>query len=459
MSKKYDVVIVGAGPAGIFTALELTKKDDLKILIIEKGKDLTDRASIKNGRRRPKDKFSILSGWGGAGAFSDGKLTLSTEIGGWLTEYITDEELASLIDYVDGIYKEFGAPKKEHGTDKAKVNTIKGQAKKSGLTLIPSKIRHLGTDREYEILTDMKKHLDNKIDIIFETEVEKILADKNKVIGIKTTDGHVFEADYVIAAPGRAAASWLLEEAKRLDLGFSANTVDIGVRVEVPSTVLEPLTSVLYEPKLIYHTKTFNDRIRTFCMNPYGEVSLEVSPDLVTVNGHSYANRKTQNTNFALLVSTNFTEPFNEPIAYGKYIARLANLLGDGIIIQRLTDLKSGRRSTIERIKKSTVTPTLKEATPGDLSFVLPYRYISNILEMLEVLDEIAPGVNSRNTLLYGIEVKFYSARINLNKNLETNINNLYAIGDGAGITRGLIQSSASGVLTAGDILRKRGRI
>lgn len=454
--KKYDVIVIGAGPAGIFTALELTKKDNLKILVLEKGRDLNKRASqTTNGRRKPKDKFSILSGWGGAGAFSDGKLTLSTEIGGWLSEYITDEELAVLIDYVDSIYKEFGAPKKEHGTDKNKIQIIQKQAKKADLTLIPSKIRHLGTDREYEILKKMKEVLNGRVDIMFEKEVDEILVNQSKVTGIRTTGGQVFEADFVVAAPGRAAASWLLKEANRLNLGSSANTVDIGVRVEVPAKILEPLTGVLYEPKLIYRTKAFGDKIRTFCMNPYGEVTLEVSPDLVTVNGHSYANRRTENTNFALLVSTNFTEPFKEPIAYGKYIARLANLLGDGIIVQRLADLKAGRRSTIERLKQGAVKPTLKEATPGDLSFVLPFRYISNILEMLEVLNKMAPGINSANTLLYGVEVKFYSARINLNKNLQTKIKNLYAIGDGAGVTRGLIQSSCSGILAASDILKK----
>ncbi|KKN58346.1 hypothetical protein LCGC14_0553260, partial [marine sediment metagenome] len=376
MSEKYDVIIIGAGPAGIFTALELVKKDHLKILIIEKGQDLKYRASLTNGRRRPKDKFAILSGWGGAGAFSDGKLTLSTEVGGWLTEYITDEELQALIEYADQTYKDFGAPEQEHGTDESKVAKISSQAEKAGLSLIPSKIRHLGTDNEYKILGEMKKHLNDKIDILFETEVDEILVSKEKVVGVKTADGKTFESEYVVAAPGRAAASWLAKEADRLKLGSSANAVDIGVRVEVPATILEPLTGVLYEPKLIYKTKEFGDRIRTFCMNPYGEVSLEVSPDLVTVNGHSYANRRTENTNFALLVSTKFTEPFKEPIAYGKYIARLANLLGDGIIIQRLADLKDGRRSTKERIKSSTLKPTLDKATPGDLSFVLPYRYI-----------------------------------------------------------------------------------
>ncbi len=454
---RYDVIIIGAGPAGIFTALELVKKDHLKILLLEKGQDLNQRASLVDGRRKPKDKFAILSGWGGAGAFSDGKLTLSTEVGGWLAEYIGDEELANLIDYADNIYKEFGAPVEEHGTDPAKVESIKKQANQVDLTLIPSKIRHLGTDNEYKILGEMKQFLQGKVDIIFDTAVEKILVDKEKVLGVKTIGDKTYEADYVIAAPGRASASWLLGEANRLDLGFSANTVDIGVRVEVKADILEALTSALYEPKLIYKSKCCGDKIRTFCMNPYGEVSLEVSPDLITVNGHSYANRRTDNTNFALLVSTNFTEPFKEPISYGKYIARLANLLGDGIIVQRLADLRAGRRSTQERIKNSTLVPTLDEATPGDLSFVLPYRYIANILEMLETLDKLAPGINAADTLLYGVEVKFYSARITLNKQLETNIKNLYAIGDGAGITRGLIQSSCSGILVASDIIKKRG--
>ncbi|RJQ31772.1 MAG: FAD-dependent oxidoreductase [Actinobacteria bacterium] len=452
----YDVIIVGAGPAGIFTALELVKKNHLKIIILEKGLDISKRVQLAQKKMFKKEPTAVVSGWGGAGAFSDGKLTLSTDIGGWLNEYIANKELDDLIDYVDRIYLEYGAPKKKHGLDKSKIDSLAQKAQLADLSLIPSHIRHLGTDRCAQILKEMAKYLEDRVDIRTKTEVTEILSNKGKVVGVKTRSGEEIKGNNVVVAPGRAGASWLLSEVRRLGLGVSNNAVDIGVRVEVPASVYDPFTSVLYEPKLVYYTRSFQDKIRTFCMNPYGEVTLEISEDLTTVNGHSYADKKTNNTNFALLVSTNFTEPFKEPIAYGKYIARLANLLGDGIIVQRLEDLKAGRRSTGERIDRSAVKPTLTKATPGDLSFVLPYRYISDILEMLEALDKVAPGTNDRNTLLYGVEVKFYSARVKLTPSLQTHIKNLYTIGDGAGITRGLVQSSASGVVVARNILKEK---
>jgi len=283
--------------------------------------------------------------------------------------------------------------------------------------------------------------------------VENILVKDGRAVGVKTGGGKEITGDFVIAAPGREGADWLNIEARRLGLSLVNNAVDIGVRVEVPAVVMEPLTKELYEPKLIYTSKSFEDRVRTFCVCPYGVVASEATDGITTVNGHSYADKKTENTNFALLVSTAFTEPFNEPIAYGKYIARLANLLGEGIIVQRLGDLMDGRRSTPERIKRGTVLPTFTDVTPGDLSFVLPYRYIADIKEMLLAMDKLAPGVASRNTLLYGVEVKFYSSRLKLKPTLETEITNLYAIGDGAGVTRGLIQSSASGVVAARAIV------
>jgi uncharacterized FAD-dependent dehydrogenase len=454
--ENYDVIIVGAGPAGIFAALELVKKNGLRVLVLEKGKDLDQRfcpaRQTSCVRCVPCD---ITSGWGGAGAFSDGKLTLSSEVGGWLGEYLSEKELRDSISYVDDRYREFGADAREFGTDEAKVRELQRKAVLADLTLVPGRVRHLGTERCYEILRAMKEYLSRQTTIETDVEVKKILTNDGKVTGVLTSDGREIPSGQVIVAPGREGADWLAGEARRLGLKLFHNAVDIGVRVEVPAAIMEPLTSELYESKLIYYSKSFQDRVRTFCMNPQGTVSTEIYGDVVVVNGHSYADIKTDNTNFALLVSTTFTEPFREPIAYGKYIARLANLLGEGIIIQRLGDLQLGRRSTRERIERSTVIPTLKDATPGDLSFVLPYRYLSDIQQMLEALDKVVPGVNSRNTLLYGVEVKFYSSRLQLNSNLETEIENLYAVGDGAGVTRGLIQASVAGTVAARSILNK----
>jgi len=286
-------------------------------------------------------------------------------------------------------------------------------------------------------------------------DVKGLIVKNGVVEGVETVDGEKFFGKYVIVAPGRGGAEWLQTEAQSLGLKTLNNPVDVGVRVEVLATVMEELTNILYEPKFIYYSKFFDDQVRTFCVAPYGEVISESYNGVLTVNGQSYAERKTENTNFAILVRTSFTEPFREPIAYGKYLARLSNLLSGGILIQRLGDLEAGRRSTPDRIARSVVTPTLKNATPGDLSFVLPYRYLADIREMLEALDKIAPGIHSRDTLLYGVEVKFYSSRLELSSSLETKIRNLFTIGDGAGVTRGLIQASASGVIVAREILKR----
>ncbi|MFA5867091.1 MAG: FAD-binding protein [Actinomycetota bacterium] len=443
MKKIYDVVIIGAGPAGVFAAVELTK--DLpkakspSILLVEQGQDISCRK-----------RDSLMAGWGGSGAYSDGKLILSTEVGGWLSEYMPHKELTALIDYVDGLYTEFGGAAERYGDKPAKTAPIKRAATMAELTLLPVVVRHLGTDICLTVLKNLRKYLDKKIDVITDIAVEEILLKDHQATGVRLADGREIHAGTVIAAPGRAGAKWLAAEAARLGLTVGINPVDLGVRVEVPAPVMEPLTNDLYEAKLLYRSKQFEDMVRTFCVNPYGEVTTErYQGNIITVNGHSYADRRTANTNFALLVSTTFTTPFKEPIAYGEYIARLANLLGEGIIVQRLGDLMRGRRSTADRIARSTVRPTLPSATPGDLSFVLPYRYISDILEMLAAMDKIAPGVNSRNTLLYGVEVKFYSQRLKLDGGMRTEVKNLYAIGDGAGITRGLIQASAAGVIAA----------
>ena len=352
--KKYDVIIVGAGPAGIFAALELSKIEGLRALIIDKGSDIEKRV-----HETPR---SLLCGWGGAGAFSDGKLTLSTEVGGQLTAYIPDEEVARLIDYVDQVYVDFGAPKRVYGLNEDEVSKIAREAALADLKLIPSAIRHVGTDQWPELLRSMHDVVAEHVDIKTETAAVKVLVHEGRFAGIETTSGEVFHGDYGILAPGREGADWLLEEARRLELEYIVNPVDVGVRVELPAPVLEKLTDAIYEPKLIHYTPSFDDRVRTFCVCPRGEVVMEYNDSVTTVNGHSYAVKKTDNTNFALLVSTMFTEPFREPITYGRYIASLSNLLSGSVIVQRLGDLRAGRRSTWSRIEHGLVNPTLKTA-------------------------------------------------------------------------------------------------
>jgi uncharacterized protein len=454
---KYDVIIVGAGPAGIFSALELTEKNNLNVLVLDRGAEIDQRKcpSSRGLECHHCEPCSILSGWGGAGAFSDGKLTLSTETGGWLNQYVTEKELEALVKYVDNIYLKFGASEQVYGSDADAVDEIERQAAAAGLRLIRQEVRHMGTEKCAETLRMMRKELNDKITFMPKTDVKGLIIENHTLKGIETASGEKYLGKYVIVAPGRGGAEWLQTEAQIRGLKTVNNPVDVGVRVEVSATAMEKLTKVLYEPKLVYYSKLFDDMVRTFCVSPYGEVTTESYDGVLTVNGGSYAERKTDNTNFAVLVSTSFTEPFKEPIAYGKYIARLSNLLSGGVMVQRLGDLVAGRRSTPERLSRSVVTPSLKNATPGDLSFVLPYRYLQDIREMLQALDVIAPGVHSRDTLLYGVEVKFYSSHLVLTNSLETKIPNMFTIGDGAGVTRGLIQASASGVIVAREILKR----
>ncbi|MCK8824426.1 NAD(P)/FAD-dependent oxidoreductase [Fuchsiella alkaliacetigena] len=460
LKSNYDLVIVGAGPAGIFTALELVNSNsDFEVLILEKGRGLDDRscpAKEKEISCISCNNCSVVCGWGGAGAFSDGKLTLSTEVGGNLAEYIGQESLAELVDYVDQQYLEFGAPEKVYGASAEEIDEIDYQATQAELKFIPTRIRHLGTGYSKEVLLSIKEHLVAKgVEIKLATEVSEIMATSNKVTGVRLADGEEIYAKMVVVSPGRENSEWLSKEAKKLEIETAINPVDIGVRVEVPAAILRDLSETVYESKFIYQTPTFDDKVRTFCMCPQGEVVNENNSGLITVNGHSHAEIKTENTNFALLVSKTFTEPFKEPITYGRDIAQLANLLGGGVLVQRLGDFLNGQRSTESRIQRGLVEPTLKEATPGDLSLVLPYRHLTAIVEMLEALDKVAPGIYSRHTLLYGVEVKFYSSRLQVDKNLETKVEGLYVAGDGAGITRGLVQASASGVVIARDILQR----
>jgi len=455
--KSYDVIIVGAGPAGIFSALELTEDTGLNILMVDKGPDVEKRRCPANRGLEciNCDPCQLLSGWGGAGAFSDGKLTLSAEVGGWLNEYLGQEKLAELIDYVDNVYLKFGAPEHLYGTNYDKIAEIERRASLAGLKLIPQKIRHLGTEKCAQVSEEMHKTLSDKVEIKTRTEVKRLLVKNGKAEGVETAKGEKLFGKYVIVAPGRSGAEWLQSEAQALGLKTLNNPVDVGLRVEVLASVMEELTDALYEPKFMYYSRAFDDKVRAFCVCPQGEVITESYNGILSVNGQSYAERKTGNTNFAVLVTTSFTEPFREPIAYGKYLARLSNILSGGIMIQRLGDLKAGRRSTEERIKRSLVVPTLKNATPGDLSFVLPYRYLADIREMLEALDQIAPGIHSNHTLLYGVEVKFYSSRLELSNCLETKFRNLFTIGDGAGVTRSLVQASVSGVIAAREIKKR----
>jgi len=328
------------------------------------------------------------------------------------------------------------------------------------LRLVPVKIRHMGTERSRKVLQAMRDHIEPCLDIHLSKTARTIVAKDGAVAAVEASSGERYDCKYVVLAPGREGADWLRKEARRLKLTVRMNPVDVGIRVEVPAAVLQELTSTLYESKLEFFSKTFDDRIRTFCMCPGGEVILESTGGddaVTTVNGASYADKKTSNTNFAVLVSTTFTEPFRDPIGYGKYLARLANILGGGVLVQRLGDLLEGHRSTPARIRNSIIEPTLKAATPGDLSFALPYRHLQGIVEMLKAMDRLAPGVAAKSTLLYGVEVKFYSSQLKLGPTLETEVANLFAAGDGAGVSRGMMQASISGVVAAREIMKRTG--
>ncbi|WP_186431142.1 NAD(P)/FAD-dependent oxidoreductase [Clostridium sp. BSD9I1] len=467
MKNKYDIIVIGAGPAGIFTALEITKlRPEINVLIIDKGRNIEKRAcpARTTGKCVNCNPCGITFGWSGAGAFSDGKLSLSPEVGGRILEYFSEEECKDLIKYCDDIYLKFGANETVYGLNNEKVDKIKYEASKHNIRLVECPVRHLGTELAYDVLRAMYYHLINNTNTDFSelTEVEELLMEDKKIKGItiKNKEGlKTVYADYVIAAPGRGGAEWLNKQAKTHNIKTKNNAVDIGVRVEVPNSIMDHLTKDLYEAKLVYYSDEFENKVRTFCMNPGGVVSEEhYDENIAVVNGHSYSEKelRTENTNFALLVSTTFTEPFNQPIDYGKYIAKLGNMLtGGGIMVQRLGDLLNGRRTDASRLSKSTTIPTLKSAVPGDLSFVLPQRHLTSIVQALKAFDKIAPGLYSKNTLLYGVEVKFYSSKFETNNHFETAVENFYTIGDGAGITRGLMQASVTGVVVARDIYKK----
>ena len=462
--KNYDVIIIGAGPSGIFCAYKLIeKKPDMKILMIEKGRPIEKRVCPKRttGVCVGCKPCSITTGFAGAGAFSDGKLSLSPDVGGNLPEILGYDRAVQLIKESDDIYLKFGADTSVYGVDKQReIEEIRRKAIGANLKLIECPIRHLGTEEGYKIYTRLQEHLlAQGVIMEFNTMVENIIIEDNVAKGVITDKGETYYAPEIVSAIGREGSDWFSHVCGEHDIETQVGTVDIGVRVEVRDEVMEFLNKNLYEAKLVYYTPTFDDKVRTFCTNPSGEVATEYYENgLAVVNGHAYKSQdyKTTNTNFALLVSKNFTRPFNEPIEYGKHIAQLSNMLcGGRIMVQTFGDFQRGRRTTEERLCRNNLIPTLKDAVPGDLSLVLPYRIMKDISEMLIALDKVTPGIASDETLLYGVEVKFYSNKVVVNKDFETSISGLRAVGDGASVTRGLQQASANGLSVAESILKK----
>ncbi len=451
---KYDVIIVGAGPGGIFSAYELMQKNEkLRVAVFELGEALKDRQcpiEKKKVKSCVKCKTcAIMSGFGGAGAFSDGKYNITNDFGGTLHEYIGASRAVELMEYVDQINMSHG------GQDTKMYSTAGTRFKKlcvqNKMKLLDASVRHLGTDINYIVLENLYAGLKDKVDFYFQSPVDRIeiLEEGYRVF----SRGESIDCMKCVVSVGRSGSKWMEEVCRALEIGTKSNRVDIGVRVELPAVIFSHLTDELYESKIVYRTEKFEDNVRTFCMNPYGFVVNENTNGIITVNGHSYEGdeRKTENTNFALLVAKHFSEPFKDSNGYGESIARLSNMLGGGVIVQRFGDLVRGRRSNEKRISRGSVRPTLS-ATPGDLSLVLPKRILDGIMEMIYALDKIAPGTANDDTLLYGVEVKFYNMEVDLDENLESRHKGLYVIGDGSGVTHSLSHASASGVHVARHI-------
>lgn len=458
---QYDIIIVGAGPGGIFSAYELTKQNSgLKIAVFETGTSLEKRKCPIDGKKITAcvkcKSCAIMNGFGGAGAFSDGKYNITNQFGGNLYEYIGKQEALDLMQYVDKINLSYGG---EGTALYSTANTeIKKLCLKNGLHLLDASVRHLGTDVNYIVLENLYNALKEKIDFYFESPVEMV--EKKQEGYTVICAGKKYTCDKCIISAGRSGSKWMESVCKELDIPTKSNRVDIGVRVELPAEVFSHLTDELYESKIVYRTQGFEDLVRTFCMNPRGVVVNENTNGIVTVNGHSYEDpaKHTENTNFALLVAKHFSEPFKDSNGYGESIAKLSNMLGGGVIVQRFGDLIRGRRSNKARIEENFVTPTLS-ATPGDLSLVMPKRILDGIIEMIYALDKIAPGTANDDTLLYGVEVKFYNMEVEIDKNLETRHEGLYVIGDCSGVTHSLSHASASGVYVARHILKSIGVI
>ncbi len=455
---KYDIIIVGAGPGGIFSAYELTKENsDLKVAVFESGNPLEKRKCPIDGKNIKScincPTCAIMSGFGGAGAFSDGKYNITNDFGGTLYEHIGKEQAIDLMNYVDEINI-------SHGGEGTKMYSTAGTHLKkvcmqNKLKLLDASVRHLGTDINYIVLENLYAELKDKVDFFFRAPVESInITDEGYRVN---TANDSYDCDKCIISVGRSGSKWMEKVCRELDIPTKSNRVDIGVRVELAAPIFSHLTDELYESKIVYRTEKFEDNVRTFCMNPYGSVVTENTNGIVTVNGHSFEDpaKQTGNTNFALLVAKHFSEPFKDSNGYGESIARLSNMLGGGVMIQRFGDLVRGRRSTHKRIAENFVTPTLS-AEPGDLSLVLPKRILDGIIEMIYALDKIAPGTANDDTLLYGVEVKFYNMEVNLNDDLECKYKGLYIIGDGSGITHSLSHASASGIYVARKILEKQ---
>ncbi len=452
---KYDVIIIGAGPGGIFAAYELaTANKGFKVAVFEAGHELNRRKCPIDGDKIKScigcKTCSIMSGFGGAGAFSDGKYNITNDFGGTLYEHIGKEKALELMRYVDAINMKYGGEgTKLYSTTGTKFKKLCIQ---NGLQLLDASVRHLGTDINYQVLENIYDFLRDKVDFYFDTHVDHIRTlDSGYEIEAK---GTTYACEKCIISVGRSGSKWMEQVCAEMDIPTTSNRVDIGVRVEMPAVVFDHLTDELYESKIVYRTKQFGDRVRTFCMNPHGIVVNENTNGIITVNGHSYesGDKHTENTNFALLVAKHFSEPFKDSNGYGESIARLSNMLGGGVIVQRFGDLTRGQRSTVSRINESTTRPTLK-ATPGDLSLVLPKRILDGIIEMIYALDKIAPGTANDDTLLYGVEVKFYNMEVDLDDTLETKYKGLYVIGDGSGVTHSLSHASASGVYVARQMI------
>ena len=457
----YDVIIVGAGASGVFMSYEMARlNSDARILMLDKGAPLEKRlCPIKKGAKTclKCEPCHIMNGYGGAGTLSDGKYNITTHFGGDLHNYVGREEALKLMEYVDEVLCSMGgADAKLYSTASSDLRTT---ALRNNLHLLEAKVRHLGTDRNVRILGKMFEYSKTKVETRFYTVIEDVTIEDDGTFTVITDKGERFSCRDLVLATGRSGSKWISSVCDKFGIKQKKNRVDIGVRVELPAEIFKHITDDVYESKIVYKTDKYNDMVRTFCMNPYGEVVAENTNGIVTVNGHSYADPelRTENTNFALLVSNKFTEPFEDSNEYGESIARLSNMLGGGVLLQRFGDLVKGRRSSTRRMEKCFTRPTLK-ATPGDLSLVIPKRQLDNIIEMIYALDKIAPGTANEDTLLYGVEVKFYNSKVEVDENLQTKVPGLYALGDGSGVTHSLSQASASGVYVARILTDKYGR-